>query len=83
VLLLLTVRGQVIRLQQNEHAYARAAQEDGAREEIAVWIRDRGVNLHEADSGAESVYRLDLDALEGVGGFVEFMVRVGGLEREV
>ena len=41
------------------------------------------MNLHEADSGAESVYSLDLDALEGVGGFVEFMVRVGGLEREV
>ena len=26
---------------------------------------------------------VDLDVLEGVGGFVEFMVLVGGLEREV
>ena len=41
------------------------------------------MDFHEADAGTEAVNGLDLDVLDGVRRFVEFMVRVGGLEREV
>lgn len=83
MLLLLAVFGQVIGLQRDEHAYARAAQEDGAGQELAFGVRDRGMDLHEADAGAEAIDGLDLDALDGVGRFMEFMAWVGRLESKV
>lgn len=79
----MTVTWEIIGLKEDEHSHACTAQEDGARQVLAFFIRDCSVDLHEANAGTKTVDGLDFYVFDGVRRFMEFMVWVRPLESEV
>ncbi len=59
---LLGTRGEIVRLEDDEHAHAGSAEEDGAGERFVLGVGDGRGELYEADAGAPAV-----DGLEGYG----------------
>jgi hypothetical protein len=71
-------------LQNNHHADAGTAQEDGAGERLAGAVGDVGGEFYEAETlWAKAVDGLDGYGAQCVGGGVEFMGGESGLEGEV
>jgi hypothetical protein len=63
----LTIRWEVVWLQQYHHTYTGASKEDSTRKGFALGVTNGGGEFDEAELGAEAVDGLDCEGLEGVG----------------